>query len=174
MNKKAQGIAGIISFVLLIFLIIFSLPIIMKTTTTALNQTAIAMSPINNNSVNAISFASTKFASMLDWVIFLAFIGAVVVLLVTSFLVDIHPAFFVVYVLAMLAIVLIGPMFMPAMDAVWGSSTFATEAGNMPIMGWLEDHFIMVMVGVMVISGLIMFGKYRLGSANMGGTGGTY
>jgi hypothetical protein len=177
-NKKGQ-ITGIIAFVVILITLILLAPIFMKIVITPTNKIIDSFGNIDptNKSVEATTFIQTKFTSLFDWVLFAFFMINVILLLVSSFLVDVHPAFLVIYLIGAFVLMMFAPTFMLSADRFWNDPAFIVEDGQnlgnyMPIMKWIFENFGLVTIGVIVLSGLIMFGKYRFGSS--GGTGGTY
>jgi len=179
-NKKAQ-IQSIFLFAGLILMLLIAAPILMKMTTSILGKfgTALASSPTTNltAATSAVSKASNVFTSTFDWVLMFLFIFNVVLLLITAFLVDVHPAFLIIYVMALFFLFIFAPNIMTAVQNIWdymdAVAPVSPSLNNyMPMMGWVKDNFTLVLFGVAILSGIIMYGKMRLGGS--GGSTSSY
>lgn len=178
-NKKGQ-ISSIIYFAGIVLVLIFLAPVLMKLVLSVSQPFGEAMATIDqtNKSVDAVNYTEGKFTGMFDWILMFFFIFNVILVLVTAFLVDVHPAFLVVYVIGVFFLVVFAPMVLDAIDTIWTAPQFSVGDDNvvqyLPLMNFLRENFIWVILGVIVLSGIVMFGKYRLGSANQQQGGGNY
>jgi hypothetical protein len=172
MNKRGQ-ITGIIAFVLIVITLIMLAPFLIKIVMTPSQKfvTAIANVDTNNVTVAATSKITGTFTGAIDWIIVAMFFINVIILLVTSFLVDIHPAFFVIYLIAIFFLVLFAPTFITFADTLYDNPSFTTLPNGedltsyLPITNWIFDNFGLVIMTVIILSGLIMFGKFKFGSS---------
>lgn len=178
MNNRGQ-ILGIISFVVIVIILIFLAPFLMRIVITPVDKVTTALQGIDttNKSSDATSFIRAKFVGMFDWVIAFFVLFSIIILLITSFLIDVHPAFVIVYVVAGMFLFIFAPAAMTALDTIYNSAQFSVGENNviqyLPITAWLKDNYIIFLLGVFVLSGLIMFGKYRLTGGGIG-RGGSY
>ena len=176
MNNKGQ-ITGIIAFAAIVIFLIILAPFIMKIVMTPSQKIISSLEAVDTNNVTgaATSKVVNTFTSAFDWVILAFFVLNVVILLVTAFLVDIHPAFFVIYLIAVFFLIMFAPTFISFGEKLYDSSQFTTLPNGenltsyLPITNWIYDNFGLVIIVVIILSGLIMFGKYRFSR-----TGGQY
>ena len=170
MNKKAQ-VNGIVAFVVVVISLLIVAPVLMKivftTTTGTINAFGSSGIDPGNKSVNSMVYAKDKFISMFDWIVAFFLIFSIMVLLISSFLIDVHPAFFIIYIVAAFILILFAPTFTTVLDALWTNPAYAGAGDNnvvqyLPITNWIVNNFAMFILGVIALSGLIMFGKYRL------------
>lgn len=91
------------------------------------------------------------FALVLLWILAIAF----------SFLLDTHPIFFIITVIA-LAIVLIAGMVMANMyEEITEDENMGSLATNFPMTNWLMSHFLIVIIAMGGSIALALFGKNK-------------
>lgn len=179
MNNKKANIAAIVSFVVVVIVLLIAAPFIIKIVIAPVDKFSDAMTTIDgsNQSVEAISYIRGKFTGMFDWVILLLFLFNVGLLLITSFLIDVHPAFLVVYIIAVAFLVMMAPTFINLADRFYNSNILDDSSGvnptdYLPMTSWIFQNFGIVILGIIILSGVIMFGKYRFGSSGAAPIGG--
>lgn len=174
-NKQGQ-ITGIIAFVLIVITLLMLAPILIKIVMTPSQKFVTAISSVDSNNVSssATSKVLNTFTGAIDWIIVAFFFINVLILLITSFLVDIHPAFFVIYLIAVFFLILFAPTFISFADTLYNNPSFTTLPNGtdltsyLPITHWIYGNFGLVIMAIIIISGLIMFGKYRFGNRTTG------
>lgn len=161
-NKKAQG-NSIIAFIVIVLGLLFLAPIIYKIVGTAVGgfgNGIASMSPVANQTAQGIS---NSFTGFLDTFIAIAFLVNVLVLLVTSFLVDVHPAFLILYILTAVFSLIFAPTVYTSLDALWNNSQFTEAAAGLPLTGFILQNFGVILLGVLVLSGIVMYAKFKFG-----------
>jgi hypothetical protein len=97
---------------------------------------------------------------------------------VSAFLIDINPAFVVIYIIAMFVLVLSAPFTIGIAEKVYSMSQFSSGADNViqyiPMTNFLMNNFGAFIVGIIVLSGIIMYAKIKFSSQSPGGTGSGY
>lgn len=161
-SKKAQMAEGIIAFVVVTLAVILLAPIILKifnSVVAPLGNNVASMSPAANQSAMAIS---GKFNAMWDYVVIFAFTANILILLVSAFLVDIHPAFLVVYILTAVFSLIFAPSMFSAIDGIYDNSQFTTEVGQLTVTKFIFDNFGVILLAVIALSGIIMYAKFKM------------
>lgn len=175
MGKKGQAESIIIFFVLIVAVLITSIIVLRITNSVitpfsnALNNTA---GPVGQTASSAVNYAQSKFTSVWDWVIILLLLFNIIILFVSAFLIDIHPAFVIVYIFAGIFLFIFGNFALGALDAVWGGMGTAVETAQTPLEQFVINNFQLIMLGIYVVSGVLMYAKIKLFSGQ--GTGGNY
>ena len=107
---------------------------------------------------------------MFDWVVAAVFVFSIALLLITSFLVDIHPAFIIIYIIAAFCILSFAPSILSMMESIYDNTQFTHLTGTtqditqyLPITRFFYENFAIILVAVFAISAIIMYGKYRAG-----------
>ena len=169
LNKKGN-VAGLISFVAITIIVLMLAPVLLKIITVPLNKYAEAVAPISNESATAVTYGYTKINSLFDMVIVIAFIFNLMLLLLSSFMIDIHPAFLIVYVIAGFVLFMFMPTFETLIGAFYSNAAFSDVLVNLPMSNFIYQNFGYIMLGVFVLSGVIMFAKFK--GSNQGGSNG--
>lgn len=100
--------------------------------------------------------------SFWDKVVVAFFVFAVLLVLVSAFLVDANPFFIVLFILMNMFLILFAPNIITAVDHIYDSSQFAQETAMLAFMDTIRSHYAEFLVGVMVLSGIIIYGKIFL------------
>jgi len=173
-NKRGDA-QSVIVFAVIVLMMIFIAPILLKVVISPLDKFSTSLSAVDasNKSSNAVTYTKNTFVGMFDWVIVFMLIFNIVVLMITAFFVDTHPIFLIIYIIAAFFLVIMAPTILTSIDTIWNMAQFSAGADNvtqyLPILGFLKDHFIAFILGIIIISGLMMFGKYKLGNAQTQG-----
>jgi hypothetical protein len=164
-SKIGQVDMPIIGFVVLVAALIFLAPVMLKVFHVI--QPAIS-NGLSNSTGSAGVVAAANFNSVMsplvnmwDKIMVFLFFLAVIILLVSAFLVDTHPFWIILYIMMAFFLVLITPNIMSAAQTLYGGA-FVTEGNQLTFMSWIIDNFSFVLVGLFVITGVIMYGKIRL------------
>lgn len=172
-NKKGQIDNPIIIFAVIIIALLLFAPIVLK----IMRSIQQPMSASFGNLSNGGAIAQENFDKVIntginfwDKVITAFFIFAVLLLFVSAFLVDAHPLFVVLYIFLNFMLILFAPNIIQAVDNIYDSSTFAQEAALLPFMDAIRLHYTAFLVGMMVITGIIIYGKIALFSGGRSNT----
>lgn len=176
LNKRGN-VMGVIFFMAMLLSMIIIAPIILKVGLTILGTTSdqLAKIDLTNKSSDNVNFVAGKITGTFDWVIMVLVSINLLVLLVTAFLIDIHPAFVIVYIIAVFVAVLTIPYAAALGQEIYGMPQFSGTEGvtqYIPMTEFMLNNFGVIIVGVIILSGIIMYAKVRYGSQS--GTGGSY
>jgi hypothetical protein len=170
MNKKAQAADIIVFFGLAIAILIVSI-IVLR----VVNEIITPMAPIIGNQSAAAGAAMTSvqdsFTSWWDYAVVLLLAVNVIVLFVSCFLIDVHPAFIIVYVIAVMFLMLCGNFALDAVDSIWFHVGRASIEGTQtPMQQFIINHFQTILFGIIILSGVLMYAKFKW----FGGGGSNY
>ena len=162
MNNKGQGLfVGIIIFAAIVLGMLIISPFILKAVGSIHGQFANA---INNTSPEAADAARSTTGTLISWwdqlVMFLIF-GLIVVLLVSSFLIDVHPFFIIVFLIVGILLFAFGPTASTVLYKIYENPGLSTEVAEIPLLEFLVQHFWSFMLGVFFLCGVIIFIKIR-------------
>lgn len=162
MNKKGQLDYQVVSFIVIAVALFLMAPFVLKINrelTTPLQDTLGSQSQQANQSIGAVSSTLTNFW---DFVIVFVFFVNIILIFITAFLVDVHPIFLVVFVVLSIFTLMFAPELFDMLDTIYGSSQFTADVANLPMTYYLYNNFALILLSVMILSGVIMYGKYRL------------
>lgn len=165
-NKKAQLDNPMIAFAILIIALLIFAPISLKILRSIQEPVS---SSLGNLTGKGGEIAQTNFNAVMvttinfwDKVLIASFIFAVLLLLVSAFLVDAHPFFIVLYIFLNFMLILFAPNIIQAVDNIYDSANFAQETAILSFMDTLRTHYAEFLVGMMVLTGIIIYGKIAL------------
>ena len=118
--------------------------------------------PIAGQNVRAVT---NTFNNFWDFVIIFAFVVNCLLLLISSFMVDTHPVFLVIYIVAGMILFIIAPSTMEVVNTIYGNAEFAGYEPHLTMLWYLKEHFAIILLGLFVLSGIIMYAKIKLVSA---------
>jgi len=175
-GKKGQALSIVFFFVIILSVFILAV-LLMSLVNTILTPFRENIRLVDNNSANTVGVIQGKFNAVWDWAVVFLFLFNIVILLFSSFMVDIHPAFLVIYIIAVMFLMMFGSTILGALNDVYdpagvfgtGNVTAGGNAiGNMPITSWMLNNFTMVILGIVILSGIIMYAKFKMNSQGGG------
>jgi len=177
-NKKGQATSIVFFFVIILAVFILAV-LLMSLVNTVLEpfRNSLAIMPGANSSVDSVEKIQTSFNSVWDWAIAFLFLFNLIILLFSSFMVDIHPAFLILYVISVMFLLMFGSTILGALNEIYSPSGVfgtgnVTAGGNalqhMPLVSWLLSNFTLVILGIIILSGVIMYAKFKMGNQEGG------
>ena len=166
MQRKKADPTDIILFLVIIFFLAVSMVIAlyMNTkvreiiSTTALNQSA-AYSSIDKSFENVNLYGVQRGVAM--------FLGILIIgMLVSSFLIRVHPVFIFIYIITLAAAIFVGVFLANSYEMIVQAGELAAFAADYAIVTWIMQHIVLILLGVGALSMIIIFGK-------IGGGGGS-
>lgn len=171
MKNKGQAQSVVIFFGLMLAVFICSI-IILRMTNAILTPFQAQIGNVSAPAGAAIGYAHDKFTSVWDWAILLMFLFNVILLFISAFMVDIHPAFLLIYIITIIFLVIFGNTAMGVVDAIWGAVGTSVETSQTPLQQFLINNFNLIMLGIIALSGIIMYAKFKFSQGS--GLGGSY
>lgn len=105
-----------------------------------------------------------------DKIIITMFIVLILTLFVSAFFIDANPFFIILYIVSCLVLILMAPTIISVADKIYESSSYSAEVASLAFMNTLRIHYAEFLVGLMVITGIIIYGKIAFMRGN-GGNG---
>lgn len=171
-NKKGQAFSIIWFFIIVSGVFIVAV-LLMSFVNTILEPFKNQVQLVANDSYAPVNKIQTSFNSVWDWMVVILFLFNVIILLFSAFLIDIHPAFLVLYIIAVMFLLMFGSTILGALNDLYdpaevfgtGNVTAGGNAiSNMPISSWILSHFTLVILGIIILSGVIMYSKFKFGT----------
>ncbi len=162
MNKKGQS--DIIAFVVVVVALLLLAPVMLKIVNTSLGAFSEA---VNNTSPEAsanVTYIHGTFVSFWDWLIAIAFLVNIILLLVFSFMVDSHPVFALFYFISAIILLMFSRTFVTPISQIMSMGDFSTEVLQLPITGFIVNQFDILLLGIIILTGIVMYGKWRSAS----------
>lgn len=164
-NKKAQFDYPIITFFVLVFGLLLIAPFILKIFISIKTPVSAQLGNVTMGG----QIAQANFNSVMDvainfWdkVIISAFFLSIILLVISSIFIDASPFFIILYIFISFMLVLFSGNIIDSLDAIYSSPQFATEVTYLAFMDSIRLNFGVFLVGIMVLTGIIIFGKIAL------------
>jgi len=162
-NKKTKGQSDIIYFIVAVVALLILAPIMLKIVNTSLGSFSTALNASSPAAAANVSGIHEDFTNFWDWLIALGFLVNVIMLFVFSFMVDSHPIFALFYFISSIIILMFSHTFMYPIEQIMGMSAFSAEVLQLPITDFIVTNFDILIFGIILLTGIIMYGKFRSG-----------
>lgn len=139
-NKK-----GNILDILFIIIVVFVLGLaffFVKFVFSSINTDIQADADIPASSKAIISSGNSSFSSWADYGFAFIFFGLIIGILITSYLIDTHPVFFILSVLAFVFVIFIGANMTNAFEEVVSEDEFLALQSDFPIIMFIMGHLV--------------------------------
>jgi len=177
--KKGQLDIPILTFAVIVIALIIFAPIMLKVFKSIQVPLSSSLGNVSTEGGAAFDAAITPLVTWWDKIMIFAFTISVILLLISAFFIDTHPFWVILYIIIVLFVVIFSSGIITAADNIYESSQFAGagETNNIvnqiPFMDFLRNNFGFVLMGIVFITGIIMYGKIAWFPNNGRGGGGT-
>lgn len=160
MNRKGQ--IGIVSLVGVVIALLFLAPILLNIVTTTTGEFADAINGTNTGAADTVDSITNTYTSLWDWALILIFGLNILLLLVSAFFIDTHPAFILVFIMVAFFTMAFAPNILDATDEIYNNAQYAGDvAAYLPYMDFIRGNFGTIILGLFVITGIIMYAKFK-------------
>jgi len=159
MNKLAQ--TNIIAFIAIVVGLFILAPIMLKIVNSTLDPLE---DTLNNSNVEAgerVGYIHDVFLNFWDYTIALAFLVNIISMLIFAFLVDSHPIFSILYMISLIFTFMFSHYVVIPVTTILGMEQFATEVTQLPIVNFIVLRFDLILLGLAILTGIIMYSKFR-------------
>lgn len=102
-----------------------------------------------------------QYPSFFDNAFMLAVILFWVMLLVSSFLIDANPVFFIITIILLMFTFMIGMTISNTYQDIMSDTNFVSFSQEFPKMSWVMDNFLLVIIGMGLSSAMVLYAKAR-------------
>ena len=164
-NKLAQ--ASIVTFVVVVVGLLILAPIILKLFNSTVVELGDKFNETSPEAGAAMESIEDTFVTFWDYIIVIAFFVNVVLILVSAFMVDTHPIFLLMFIISSFVIMSFAPYTMEPVSQILGMDQFSTELGQIPMTAFVITNFNLILLGVIILSGIVMYSKFRGKSSDL-------
>ncbi len=159
--KKGQLDYPIITFAIVVIALLFLGPILLKIGNEILNPFQNTLGNMSDDAGTSIAKVHGGMTNFWDWIFLSAFVVVMVLMFLSSFLIDVHPVFIIIFILAGLMTFIFMPEVMKTVDKLWESPQFAVEQSQMSLTNFLREYFSVVLLGAYLLCGVIIYAKIK-------------
>lgn len=165
-NKKGQAL-GIIALFAVVVAIFITSALIINITNKVLTPFSDTLSTISEDASDRVSSTNQMVNKWWDYAIVLIFIINVIMLFISSFLIDVHPVFIIIYIFALMFLFIFGTSALSTIQDLYLNDNLAEGLQYTPITNWIVNNFMIILLGIAVLSGVIMYAKFKFGVQNV-------
>jgi hypothetical protein len=161
-DKKAQVISVTVFFVIVLAVFIVGF-LLMSFVNTLLSPVSSGLGNVSTQAGQSVTKVNNIFNSWWDGIVIFLFIVNVLLLLYSAFMVDIHPIWLFIYILSLALLFIFGNNVIGALSTLWDGSIsqFDNATSHMPLTLWILNNFTIVLLGIAILSGIIMYAKFK-------------
>ena len=166
LNKRGQALSIVVFFAVIVAVFITSV-VIMYFVNSMLTPFQSSISNISTTAGTNVATIQNGFNKWWDYATVLIFVINTLLLFISAFLIDVHPAFLLLYIFALLFLFVFGIGVIGSVQSIWnadpaiGATTFSDAVSKMPITNWLVNNFSIVLLGIAILSGVVMYAKFK-------------
>lgn len=102
-----------------------------------------------------------KHANLMDNLFLLAFALFALFTVVSAFVIDTHPIFFMISVILLVSVLVVAMLMANVYDDVMSDDTISAYANDFTFTGWLMGHLLEVILAVVFIIVIVLFIKFK-------------
>ena len=160
-NKRGQREFSPAIFIVGIIVLIIMAPIILKVISSVRTGITDALNDTEPKAIVEMNYGMDKVVGFIDYLLILMFFVSLIILFISAYFIDTNPIFLVLYIIFAFIFILLLPNMMEAVDTVW--SKFPVETNSLPLTGWIQSNMVMFTLGVFILTGIIMYAKFKFG-----------
>jgi len=173
MSNKGEMDFPILTLLIIVGGLILLAPIILKVFTSIQTPMSAALGNMSDSGgvVAAENFNSVMNTATGFWdkIMIFAFFLALLLMLLSSFFIDTHPVWIILYIFLAFMVVIFSPNIIEALNTLYASSAFTSEVASLSFMDWVRVHLGEILIGFFLVSGVIIYGKIKFFGASGGG-----
>ena len=162
LNCRGNAVFDVIVFLTFVFIIIIS-AFAGKYVFSEINTDLQADDLLGNTSKTLLDEQNSGYGSFLDWVIVFLVIGLWFVLLVTAWLIDSNPIFFVITLIIMIAVFIMSMFLGNIYTDIAEDSDFSSVVSDFQMTHFIMDNILIFAIAIAFSIMLVLFGKNQLG-----------
>ena len=156
------GQIGIISLVGVIIALLFLAPILLKIVTETTGKFATALNSTSPEAADTVTGIQDTYTNLWDWILIIVFALNILLLLISAFFIDTHPAFILVFIMLGFFLMAFAPNILDAVDKVYDSAYYAGDVNaSLPFMDFIRHNFGGIILSIFILAGIIMYGKFK-------------
>lgn len=164
MNNKSQLDIPIIGFAFVVIALMIFAPITLKTFNAIQDNVGPALANVTDGGAVAKTNFDTVMTPLTTWwdkVLTAAFVVSLIILFLSAFLIDTHPFWVIIYILAAMFLMIFTDGALTAVAQIYDNALFVDEVVQLSFMDGLRQNWPIVLTGIIVITGIIIYGKIR-------------
>lgn len=170
LNDKKGDIPSILIFIIVIFSIIVSMIVGTKVFNSV--KDGLKITPLiqnNSKAMEKIDFIDSNFVPLIANGFVFLFFGMILGILISSFFIDTHPGFFVFFIIGGILCVFLSGIIANVITEFGESAQLSDVWNEYPAVKIIINNLPLIIMGVIILTGIILFARQGSGSNNLGG-----
>lgn len=127
-----------------------------------LNDDIIADSDLDSDAQEISSSFHGKYPGLIDGMFLMAFVLFTLFVVISVFLLDTHPVFFIVSVVLLISVFVVGGILSNTYDDIMSDTEISGFANNFTYTNWIMTHLVECIIAIAFFVSMALFAKYRL------------
>ena len=161
MNKKGQTFTGFMVFAVIAITLLLLSPILLKVWNSSIPAFGEAIRNQSEQAADTVEYVSGVYISFQDSIVLFCFLTLLILLIVSSVLIDVSSFFLVLYIIDGIFFFAFTPAVSPLLYQIYENPAFAPEIAQLPGLAFITEHFWPFILGVYMLSGILIFVKVR-------------
>jgi len=160
-NKRGQAIFDMIMVIIVLFILGLA-AVVGGFIMSELNDEVQADNDISTTAKEASSSVNANYSTWFDNVFLTVLIFLWIMLIVTSFMIDAHPIFFIITVLLLIVVFIVGMGMANAYEELTTDADFSAYSANMTKTNFIFDNFLLVLIIMGLTAAASLYAKSNL------------
>lgn len=160
-NKKGQTVFDLVLLVIVIFVVALA-AVFGAYVYDELNDEIQNDADFSAQSKESAEYVNTNYATWFDNIILTILIFLWILLIVSSFLIDAHPVFFIVTVLLLIVVFIAGMAMANSYTELTSDADLSSFAANMPKTAFIFDNFLIILIIIGLTAAVSLYAKSNL------------
>jgi len=104
---------------------------------------------------------TTVYPSLMDNLFLFAFVLFIIFVLVSVFLIDTHPIFFIIAIIMLISVFIVGIFLANAYDDIATDSSVSAYSNAFPYTSWVNTHLVELIISIGLMMSIVMFIKFK-------------
>jgi len=161
LSGRGQAVFDILIFLIVITVLAVSFVIGYKVYGD-MNAEIQADTTMSNESKAFSANINTEYPNFMDTAFLLALVLFWVLLLVSSFMIDSHPVFFIVTIILLFFVFMIGMVMANTYQDIMSDSDLSATANQFPTITWVYSNLLIILIAIGFSTALVLYAKNKL------------
>lgn len=161
LNKRGQAIFDMLMVIIVLFILGIA-AVVGGYIMNELNDEIQADDDMSETAKTASGSVNSNYSTWFDNVFLTVLIFLWIMLIVTSFMIDAHPIFFIITVLLLIVVFIVGMAMANSYEELTNDADFAEFAGNMTKTSFIFDNFLIILIIMGLTAAVSLYAKSNL------------
>lgn len=103
----------------------------------------------------------TIYPSLMDDLFLFAFVLLVLFIIVSVFVIDTHPIFFIITIVLLVSVFIVAMLMANTYDDLASDTALQSSANNFPFISWINNNLVQLIIAIGLMVSIVMFVKFK-------------